>query len=63
MRDRRITQPRMSPPQKVGKRAMVACLDPADYRALYELTLAGGTSMADTLRRLIRDAADDLQGE
>ncbi|MCW1932651.1 hypothetical protein [Pararhodobacter zhoushanensis] len=63
MPDRRITQPRMSPPHKVGKRAVVVCLDPGDYRALYELTLTAGTSMADCLRQLIRDAAQRLPTE
>lgn len=51
-------RPRMAPPQLRGERAATVVLAPADYRALYELTLTEGTSMAETLRRIIRQAAE-----
>lgn len=51
-------RPRMSPPSDRGDRAVTVVLSPADYRLLYELTLASGTSMAETLRAAIRRAAD-----
>lgn len=53
-------RPRMSPPQRIGKRQVQVLLDPADYRTLYELTLRDGGSMQETLRRLIRDAGRGL---
>lgn len=52
----------MDPPHDRGKRPITAQLDPSDYRALYEVTLHEGVSMAETLRRLIRRAAKSIEG-
>jgi len=49
----------MDPPHERGMRPVTTLLDPADYRALYDITLREGVSMAETLRRLIRRAATD----
>ena len=37
-------------------RAVTAYLAPDDYRALYEITMERGTSMAETIRQIIREA-------
>jgi PHD/YefM family antitoxin component YafN of YafNO toxin-antitoxin module len=49
----------MAPPLVKGERTVAVILSAADYRALYELTLQAGTSMAETLRGLIRAAAKE----
>lgn len=52
-------RPKMAPPPVRGERPIQVILSPADYRALYELTLRAGTSMAETVRQLIRAAASE----
>ena len=49
-------RPRMRPPFDRGYQAVVVVLGPADYRLLHEAVLRSGTSMAETLRGLIRRA-------
>lgn len=55
MTDRR-RQCRASPPRGQVSRAVTVYLDPSDYRRLYEITMQRGTSMAETLRQIIRGA-------
>ena len=50
-------RPRMDPPLVRGTRTVAVILSADDYRTLYDLTLLSGTSMAETMRRLIRSAA------
>lgn len=52
-------RPRMAPPLVKGERTVAVILSAADYRTLYDLTLQAGTSMAETLRGLIRAAAKE----
>ena len=47
-------RPRMDPPFDRGCKPVTVILSPADYRALYEITLRLGTSMAEALRLIIR---------
>lgn len=47
-----------TPPGGKGSRPVVAHLAPDDYRLLYELTMQRGVSMADTMRQIIREAAE-----
>jgi len=46
-----------TPPGGRAPRCVQVLLDPEDYRALYEITMQRGLSMADTLRQIIREAA------
>jgi hypothetical protein len=44
------------PPKGRASRFVSVYLSPDDYRRLYELTIERGTSMAETLRQIIREA-------
>lgn len=57
MADRRKTLCRAEPPFKRGSKPVTVHLGPDDYRALYELTMQRGTSLAETLRQIIRETA------
>jgi hypothetical protein len=52
-------RPKMAPPPARGERPIQVILSPDDYRALFDLTLRAGTSMAETVRQLIRAAAKE----
>lgn len=54
-------RPRMKPPQRIGKRPVVAYLDPEDYRLLYEAALVANTSLQEVLRALIRNHGGGTQ--
>lgn len=54
-------RPRMKPPQRIGKRPVVAYLDPEDYRLLYEAALTANTSLQEVLRTMIRASGGRAQ--
>lgn len=49
---------RAEPPFKRGTKPVTVLLGPEDYRALYEITMQRGTSLAETLRQIIRETAN-----
>lgn len=53
-------RPRAEPPDDRRSRFVTVYLDPADYRRLYEITMARGTSMAEALRQIIRETCNDF---
>ncbi|MBM1831516.1 hypothetical protein JQW92_05525 [Sulfitobacter pseudonitzschiae] len=55
MTDKR-KRPKLAPPSIRCGNHITAWLEPEDYRMYYELVMERGTSGAETLRQLVRDA-------
>lgn len=49
-------RPRMEPPRARGSHTVAVVLSIADYRTLFELAITKNTSLAETVRLLIRNA-------
>lgn len=58
MADKR-QRPRMEPPRASGSHTVAVVLNVADYRLLFDLALTKNTSLAETVRQLIRNATPE----
>lgn len=52
-------RPRMEPPRSAGSHTVAVVLNVADYRLLFDLALTKNTSLAETIRQLIRNATPE----
>lgn len=59
MSDKR-QRPRMEPPRAAGSHTVAVILSVADYRLLFDLALTKNTSLAETVRQLIRNATHEV---
>lgn len=60
MADKR-QRPRMETPRTNGTHTVAVVLKVSDYRLLFELALTKNTSLAETIRQLIRNAAPEAE--